>query len=215
MLVIGLTGGIGAGKSTVARAFARRGATVIDVDGLGREVLEPAGAAYRGVVEAFGSGVLAADGSIDRAALAAEVFAGEAGRLAELEAISHPAINDALVGRLATEDAPVVVLDMAVLVESRLGRIGGDRVYHRVVVVEAPADVRLARLAARGMSAEDARARLDAQASDAERRALADLVIVNDGDLAQLDAAITTFWPTIEAWQLQSPPGGARPRAER
>ncbi len=215
MLVIGVTGGIGAGKSTVADAFERRGAVVIDVDLLGRHVLEPGGAAYQPVVEAFGSEILAPDGTIDRAALAGAVFGDGAGRLAELEAISHPAINDALVARLAAEQALLVVLDMAVLAESTLGHIGGERLYQRVVVVESPLGLRLQRLEARGMSPQAAHERIAAQASDADRRALADLVIVNDRDLARLDTVVELLWPTVEAWMHQARPAGPAGRAER
>ena len=115
-LVVGLTGGIGSGKSTVAELMAELGAAVIDVDGLGREVLEPDGEAFTGVVDAFGPDVLAPDGSIDRAALAAMVF-GPGQRLTELEAISHPAINQRLTGLLAEQGGDFVVLDIAVLAE--------------------------------------------------------------------------------------------------
>lgn len=201
-VVIGLTGGIGSGKSTVAGAMADRGAAVIDVDALGREVLEPDGGAYEGVVEAFGPGILAADGTIDRARLAQEVFGGS-GRLDELEALSHPAINTALADRLGALDAEVVVLDMAVLAESRLGHVSDGRLYHRVVVVETPVGTRLVRLAGRGMSRQDAIARMESQATDDERRRLADLIVPNGGTMADLQTTIALLWPTVEAWAIQ------------
>jgi dephospho-CoA kinase len=137
--IIGLTGGMGAGKSTVASMLAARGALVVDVDGLGRAVLEPDGEAYAAVVERFGSGVVGEDGRIDRAALAAMVF-GDPTALADLTAISHPAINRTLDRWLDSVPADaVVVLDMAILVESNLGRdLPSGRGYDTVVVVEAP-----------------------------------------------------------------------------
>ena len=200
-LVMGLTGGMGVGKSTVAALLAERGASVIDVDAVGRAVLEPDGGAFAGVIEVFGDGVVGADGHIDRGALAAEVFGGD-GRLDELEAISHPAINAVLAGDVATADG-TVVLDMAVLTESRLGWVGDQRLYDRVVVVEAPIDLRIERLAGRGVAEADARARIAAQATDAQRRLLADLVITNDGDLAQLRTEVERLGPTIAAWEEQ------------
>jgi dephospho-CoA kinase len=195
VLVIGLTGGIGAGKSTVARLLAKHGAQVIDVDALGRNVLERDGGAYDAVVGRFGRGILAEDGRIDRAALAAVVF-GDDQALADLTAISHPAINALLAQRLAAcegQGVGVVVLDMAVLVESQLGR----GLYDTVVVVEAPWELRLARLRGRGLSEPDARARRDAQATDAERRAVADHVVVNDDGMHELAAHVDRLWQRL------------------
>ena len=198
VLVIGLCGGIGAGKSTVASLLAERGAHVIDVDAIGREVLTFDDVRER-IRDAFGEGVLAADGSIDRAELAGLVFGGD-GRLADLEAISHPAINRELASRLdalAGDPPPLVVLDMAVLVESELGRLPDGRGYTQVVVVEADPEVRLARLADRGVDADDARARMASQATDAERRAVADHVITNNGNEAALGAQVNTLWAAL------------------
>jgi dephospho-CoA kinase len=194
-LVIGLTGGIGAGKSTVAGLLAWRGAAVIDVDELGREVLASGGAARDGVIARFGQAVVGVDGEIDRAALAATVFADDRA-LADLTSISHPAINALLADRLAELDrarARVVVLDMAVLVESQLGR----GLYDTVVVVEAPWSLRLRRLLTRGISEQEAVARRDAQATDGERRAAADFVIENSGDLEALDAEVDSLWAKL------------------
>jgi dephospho-CoA kinase len=190
--IIGLTGGIGAGKSTVAARLAAAGAIVIDVDALGRKVLAPGGRAERAVVERFGSDVLGDDGCVDRRRLAQVVFA-DPEELAALEAISHPAINAEIDERLAdVPDDALVVLDMAILVGSRLGRdLPSGRGYDTVVVVDAPEEVRVGRLVgARGMDAADARARIAAQPTDAERFAAADHIIVNDGDLAALDTAV-------------------------
>ena len=187
MKVVGLCGGIGAGKSTVAGLLAERGAVVVDVDALGRSVLSH-DEVRRAVVSEFGDSVLGADGEIDRAALAREVFCCE-GRLTDLEAISHPAIDREIarcMDALAGNPPDLVVLDMAVLVESDLGKLPDGRGYTEVVVVEAGAEVRLERLVARGMTADDARSRMAAQATDADRRAVADHVVVNDADEATL-----------------------------
>ena len=196
MVVVGLTGGIGAGKSTVASLLARRGAGVIDVDALGREVLRRGRPAFAPVLARFGPGVLGGDGEIDRAKLAVQVF-GHPDELAALTSISHPAINEALAARLATCTSLVVVLDMAVLVESSLGR----GLYQVVVVVEAPWPLRLVRLEARGLSEHEALARRDAQASDEQRRAVATRVIQNDGDLAALERAVGELWRELTAPQ--------------
>ena len=191
--VIGLTGGIGSGKSTVAAMLAGLGAYVVDCDALGRQVIEPHGRAYRRVIERFGPGIVRDDGHIDRPALAAIVFADEA-ELAALNAISHPAIDAEIAERIAAAPADsVVVLDMAVLVETDLG--AGQ--YDIVVVVEAPLEVRLARLAQRGMTADDARARMAAQATDDQRRAVADYVIDNGRDLEWLREQVAALWQTL------------------
>ncbi len=200
MLVVGLTGGIGAGKSTAAARFAERGAAVIDVDAIGREVLAPGGRAEQGVVDAFGPGILNDEGHIDRSKVAAEVF-GRPDRLTALEAASHPAINaelESLLQDLADRGGvQVVVLDMAVLAESRLGQLESGRGYTRVVVVEAPVEVRLPRLVERGLTEEQARARMASQATDAQRRALADHVIVNDSRPEDLAAAVDDVWDEL------------------
>jgi dephospho-CoA kinase len=192
MRVVGLTGGTGAGKSTVAAMLAARGAVVVDVDAIGREVLEPGGGAFDGVVARFGERVRGADGRIDRAALAAIVFADPAA-LADLEDVSHPAINRELDRRLATQpDDALVVLDMAILLGSRLGRdLPSGRGYDTVVVVEAPVELRVRRLVdLRSMAETDARNRIASQPTDEERRRVADHVVVNDGDLAALEAQV-------------------------
>ena len=199
ILVVGLTGGIGVGKSTVAELLAGLGATIVDVDGLGREVIAPGGRAVDAVVARFGEQVRGADGGIARPALAAVVF-GDSESLAALNAISHPAINELLDERLdavaaATPDA-AVVLDMAVLTESTLGR-GIRNPYQQVIVVEAPREVRIGRLIGRGMTEADAVARMASQASDEERRAIADFVIDNGGDLDQLAARVAELWTAL------------------
>jgi dephospho-CoA kinase len=184
MLIVGLTGGIGAGKSTVARMLAANGAAVIDVDGLGHVVLQPGGKAHDAVLDAFGT--------VDRRELGAVVFA-DAAALARLTAISHPAINAELVEVLAGIDADVVVLDMAILAESILGQ----GVYEVVVTVEAPTELRVARAVARGMTETDVRRRIAAQASESERRKLAQHVLVNDGTEAHLAAQVAQCWALL------------------
>ena len=189
--VIGLTGGIGTGKSTAAAVLAELGAVIVDCDQLGRDVARSDGAAFPGIVDRFGSGLVGPDGELDRAALGAIVFSDPAA-LADLNAITHPAI-DAEIARLIEAAPPdaTVVLDMAVLVESNLGA----GLYDSVLVIESPVDTRIDRLAAqRGMSEADARARIESQASDEERRAVADDVIVNDGDHGALEAKLTDWW---------------------
>ena len=196
VLVIGLTGGIGSGKSTVAGLLELRGATVIDVDALGRQVIAPDGRAEATVVKAFGPDIVDTAGHIDRNALAAVVF-GRPDALGRLTEISHPAIDAEIDERL--HDLPcdaIVVLDMAILVESVLG-LGR---YTRVVVVEAPADVRVERAVARGMQADDVRARMASQTTDARRRDVADVVLSNDGDLPTLSARVDELWTQIGEW---------------
>lgn len=190
MLVVGLTGGIGAGKSTAARRFAALGATLIDVDALGHVVLEPGGKAHGAVLDAFGT--------VDRRELGAIVFADPA-ELARLTAISHPAINAELAEQLAALPAAtgVVVLDMAILAESNLGRLDPPYGYTVVVTVEAPIELRVQRAVARGMAEADVRWRIAAQASEDERRALAEHVIVNDGDEAALHRQVDGVWSAL------------------
>lgn len=200
MFVVGLTGGIGSGKSTVARMLAERGAVIIDADALAREVVEPGTDGFAQVVDRFGDEVVAADGSLDREALASIVFDDEHAR-ADLNAIVHPAVGERMAARMAAaeEHDPdgVVVLDIPLLAET--GRTDG---YAAVVVVVAPEDVRVERLHRdRGMDPSDARARIAAQASDDERRAIATHVIDNGGDLDDLERQVDEIWqgPLAEA----------------
>lgn len=200
MLIVGLTGGIGSGKSTVAQLLADRGAVIVDVDAVGRAVIAPGGRAEAAVLAEFGSAIAGADGSIDRRSLAGVVFEHPEA-LARLNAISHPAINAELTDQVSSlpGDA-VVVYDMAVLTESNLGREHPSHRYTRVVVVEAPLALRIERAVARGMDQVDARARAAAQATDEQRRAIADLVVCNDADLATLEARVAEAWTTIQGW---------------
>jgi dephospho-CoA kinase len=190
MLKVGLTGGIGAGKSEVARRLAELGAIVIDSDRLAREVVEPGTEGLAEVVAAFGPEVLGPDGALDRPALGRRVFGDEAARR-RLEAIIHPRVRarSAELIAAAPPDA-VVVNDIPLLVESGVGA-GFDV----VVVVAASEETRLRRLArSRGMSADEARSRMAAQATDEQRRAAADVVLDNDGSLEDLRAAVDRLW---------------------
>ena len=190
-LRIGLTGGIASGKSTVARLFETHGVPVIDTDQIARDVVEPGQPALVAVVEAFGTGILAPDGRLDRPALRARVFA-DAGARQRLEAILHPAIRAELARRSAAAGGPYQVWVIPLLVEG--GRI--DQV-DRVLVVDCPVEMQLERLVARdGGSESSAQAILAAQASREQRLAAADDVIVNDGaedalapQVAALDAS--------------------------
>jgi dephospho-CoA kinase len=184
-----LTGGAGAGKSTVAARLRELGAVVIDADALAREVLEPGSEGLGEVVTAFGETVLRPDGSLDRAALAAVVFANPE-RRRELEAITHPRIAARTSELLAAApDDAVVVHDVPLLVEKALAPA-----YDLVVVVDAPVERRVERLVGRGLSEADARARIAAQATRAERQAVADVWLVNDGSVADLVAAVDVLW---------------------
>jgi dephospho-CoA kinase len=189
VLRIGLTGGIGSGKSTVSALLAARGAVIIDADRIAREVVEPGTPGLARIVEAFGDGVLAADGSLDRAALAAVVFADPDARR-RLDGIVHPLVR-ARATELAAAAPPdsVVVNDVPLLVET-----GQASSYDLVLVVEADPATRVSRLVQRGLTAEDARARIAAQASDGQRRAVADVVLDNGGTPEQLAAQVDRFW---------------------
>ncbi len=190
MLRVGLTGGIGAGKSTVARRLADHGAVVVDADRIAREVVEPGTDGLAAVVEAFGPGVLDDDGRLDRPALGRVVFADEQARL-RLNAIVHPriAVRTHELFAAAPADA-VVVHDVPLLVENRLG--AG---YHLVLVVHAPAPERVRRLVTeRGMAEADALARVSAQADDDARRAAADVWLDNTGAPQVVLAAVDHLW---------------------
>ena len=189
---VGLTGGVGSGKSTVAALLAAHGAVVIDADAIAREVVEPGTPGFEAVVAAFGGEVVGPDGRLDRPKLAGIVFGDEAKRV-QLNAIVHPLVGKRTVelAGAAPADA-VVVYDIPLLVEGNMAA-GFDV----VVVVEADPELRIDRLAERGMAADDARERMAAQATDEQRRAVADVVIENNDALDDLKAAVDDLWELL------------------
>lgn len=191
MLLIGLTGGIGSGKSAVAARLASRGATVVDADAVAREVVQPGTPGLAAVVEAFDESIRTPVGALDRVALGRIAFADEAARQ-RLGTITHPLIaqrSAELVAAAEAAGAQVLVHDVPLLVENHL-----QGAYDVVVVVEAPLDLRLQRLAARGMAEGDALARIASQASDEQRRAVATYVVDNSGTEAGLDRRVDLLW---------------------
>ena len=194
MLVIGLTGGIGSGKSTVSAALAERGAVVVDADAITRELQGPGQPVLAAMVERFGPQILRPDGTLDRQAVADVVFV-DAEALADLNAIVHPAVGAEIAGRLAVlaETDDVVILDVPLLVESGRDDMAGT------IVVDTDPEVAVERLVAhRGFAEADARARIARQASREDRLAKADFVIDNGGDLDALTPQIDRCWAWIE-----------------
>ena len=192
MLAVGLTGGIGSGKSAVADLLVERGAVLIDADQVARDVVAPGGPAYRPLIDRFGTGILEADGTIDRKALAAVAFADEESRLA-LNAITHPAIGIAMI---QARDALADTDDIVVLAIPLLTALHRETVkLHKVVVVDTPTDIALERLLSqRGFDRADAEARIKAQISRQERVKEADYVLDNSGDREALRAEVATLW---------------------
>jgi dephospho-CoA kinase len=193
-MMVGLTGGVGAGKSAVAALLAEHGAVIIDADQIAREVVEPGTPGSQAVVARFGPGVLAAEGTLDRAGLAAIVFADPAA-LADLNAIVHPLVRrrtDEL--KVAAPAGAIVVNEVPLLAEGTY-----KDTFDLIVVVEAAMAIRLQRLAQRGLPADQARARIAAQATDEQRRAIADRVIVNDGTRDELAAEVGRVWVELRA----------------
>ncbi|WP_415855670.1 dephospho-CoA kinase [Sinomonas sp. G460-2] len=195
MLRVGLTGGIASGKSEVSRRLAELGAILVDADVLAREVVEPGTDGLAEVAEAFGPEVLADDGGLDRAALGAVVFA-DPRRRELLNSIIHPRVRArAAEIAAAAPDGAVVVQDIPLLVET-----GQAASFDVVIVVDAPDEVRIRRLEERnGLSEEQARARMAAQATREERLAVADQVVENAGTLEELRAAVDRLWRDVLA----------------
>ncbi|PZG46214.1 dephospho-CoA kinase [Spongiactinospora gelatinilytica] len=193
MLTVGLTGGIGSGKSEVARMLARRGAVVIDADQVAREVVEPGTEGLARVVAAFGEEVLTKDGALDRARLGSIVFADSA-KLATLNGIVHPLVGARVAElRAVAPDDAIVVYDVPLLVENGLAPQ-----YDSVIVVDASDEIRLERLVRiRGMSEADAKARIAAQASREARLAVADHIVPNEGSVADLEARVGDVWAAL------------------
>lgn len=194
MLKVGLTGGIGSGKSEVTRRLAALGAYDVDADVLAREVVEPGTPGLAAVAAEFGAEVLRPDGSLDRDRLGAIVFADPAAR-ARLNAIVHPLVGAATAQRFAAAPADAIVVhDVPLLVE-----VGLAAAYDVVIVVAATPETQGSRLVrARGMSADEARSRIAAQAPLADKLAVADFVITNDGSLDDLDRQVQAVWLALQ-----------------
>lgn len=197
MLRIGLTGGIGAGKSAVSRMLAARGAAVVDADLVAREVVAPGTPGLAAVAEEFGQDLVLPDGSLDRAALAAQVFPHPE-RLRALNALTHPLIarrTAELVRQAAESGAELLVHDIALLVENGLAGT-----YDVVVVVDVPPEVQLERLVEeRGLDPADARARIARQATREQRLAVADEVLDNGGTMEDLEAQVAALWERLRS----------------
>lgn len=199
MLVVGLTGGIGSGKSALAAELAGLGVPVIDADTVARRCVEPGSPGLAAIVERFGDDVLDEAGSLDRSALAALVFVDPVARR-DLEEITHPCIRAGIDADLAALRSAAEPPDLAVVEHPLLVETGGHVRVDRVVVIEAPLDLRIARLVSgRAMSEEDARGRIAAQADDATRRAVAHHVVTNDGDRAALAAQAAQLLAVLRA----------------
>jgi dephospho-CoA kinase len=197
MLAVGLTGGIGSGKSAVADLLVERGAVLIDADQVARDVVAPGGPAYQPLIDRFGPGIVAPDGTIDRQALAAVAFVDDESRLA-LNAITHPAIGVAMI---EARDALAGTDDIVILAIPLLTAAHRDTVrLHKVVVVDCPTDIALERLMSqRGFDRADAEARIRAQISREERAREADYVLDNSGDWAALRAEVAKLWAWLVA----------------
>jgi dephospho-CoA kinase len=196
MLLVGLTGGIGSGKSTAARLLDRHGAVVIDADQLARQAIARGTEGFDRVVEVFGTRVLGPDGDLDRAALAADVFSDPVLK-ANLEAIVHPEVARLFAERLEPyrRTDRVVVYVTPLLVE-----LGLAPAFDLVIVVTASPHLRVSRVASeRGLDPADVRARMATQASDERRAEVADILLDNDGSLAELEAQVDRLWPELDA----------------
>lgn len=196
MPLLALTGGIASGKSTIGRRLAHHGAVIVDADQIVRDVQAPGSPVLVRIVEEFGDGILTPDGELDRAALGAIVF-GDSERLAALNAIVHPAVRDESARRFgaafAADPQAVVVYDVPLLVEARV-----EDPWDLIVVAHAPADIRARRLQElRGMSADEAAARIAAQVPDEARLAIADVVIDTAGTLQQTRDQVDVLWEAL------------------
>jgi dephospho-CoA kinase len=226
MLRVGLTGGLGSGKSTAAQLFAALGAHILQSDAIGRELMEPGEAVYRGIIAHFGKGVVLADGQLNRAALAQIAFAD--GRVEELNAIVHPAViarQTELSEKIFAKDPhAVVMVESALIFETNYGAeeeaggvsrgAGGSRWhsrFDRLILVTAPEEVKIARFVARSaagaaLSAErraeleaEARRRLAQQIPDEQKSALCDYVLTNGGALTELEWQVDQLWPILQS----------------
>jgi dephospho-CoA kinase len=188
MLIVGLTGGIGAGKSTVANMFAQLGALTIDADQLARQAIEKGSSGFDEVVLTFGIEILS-DGEIDRQRLGTIVFK-DAAKRKQLEAIVHPRVQEALANKIKSlSPGDILVYEIPLLAET-----GSAKKFDYVITVESDIENRLDRLFERGLEEDEAQRRIDAQASQSEREAVADYVIVNDGERADLFGEVAKVW---------------------
>jgi dephospho-CoA kinase len=216
MLRVGLTGGLGSGKSTAARLFAAHGARVLHSDAIGRELMEPGQSIYDGMVAHFGSGVVRADGTLDRAALARIAFTE--GRVEELNAIAHPLVIARQVELteeiFQREPHAVVMVESALIFETKYGTVDSSRWqsrFDRIILVTAPEEVKIARFVARSSGGkviseeeraefeEEARRRLAQQISDDQKSAMSDYVLTNGGAVTELEWQVDQLWPILEA----------------
>ena len=196
---VGLTGGIGAGKSTVADLFSQKGAVVIRSDELARQVIEPQTPGFQQVITRFGKDFVNSEGYIDRAKLAQIVFQDDAA-LKDLENIVHPLVRsktNELVNQHTAET--IIVNEIPLLLEKKM-----ESLFDFLVIVISSEKIRLERLAQRGLTTEQATARMAKQVSDDERRAAADFLIVNDGNLDQLEADVEKIWQTLQERSFKS-----------
>lgn len=199
--IVAVSGGIGSGKSSVTRVFASQGAVTADADAIARQILEPGESTLSEVAHAFGGDLLKEDGSLDRALLASRVFGGEGAseRVARLNAITHPVIEERAWSILrGAPEGSLAVYDIPLLIEGD----HADR-FDAVVIVDAPIEERVKRLEGRGVAPEDARARIRAQASSEERRAIASIWIENEGSAAELEEVARLVY---ERWLIPDAP---------
>jgi len=203
MYVIGLTGGIGSGKSTIARMLQQKGARLLSADAVGHEVYEPARPAFQEIVDAFGREVVGADGTIDRKVLSSIVFGDDPEQLRRLNAITHPRMKELMREKLAAERAGgtrIAVLEAALLFDA-----GWDDLTHEVWVTVAPAEVAAKRTAERsGISVEEALSRIRAQMSNEERVARSQVVIDTDCALAETEKQVHEEWQRLQE-RLETP----------
>ena len=193
-MYLGLTGGIGSGKSTAARMFADLGAIVIDADAIAKEVLEPGQVGYESVVNNFGEEILDSSGNIDRVILAGKVF-GDTTKLKELEEIVHPAVATKVAQiRESLPAGSIIIYDTPLLIEKSL-----QQQFDQVIVVLAPEALRTQRLLARGLAQNDIIARMSNQATDEQRREIANYVIDNSSTLVELREEVQKVWTQISA----------------
>jgi dephospho-CoA kinase len=233
MLRVGLTGGLGSGKSTAARMFAALGAHVLQSDAIGRELMEPGHAAYAAIVDHFSRGVVQPDGRLDRAALAKIAF--DDGRVEELNAIVHPAViaRQAELSEAIFQQDPgaIVIVESALIFETKYsetkhsdsqptGQPRWHNRFDRIILVTAPEEVKIARFVARCAAGEsltaerrekieaEARLRLAQQIPDEQKSALCDYVLTNDGPLTELEWQIDQLWPILKAAaEIENRPG--------